>query len=592
MNDISDGWDGADVDVAICGGGLAGLTLARQLQREHAGLRIAVLDRLARPLPEAAFKVGESTTELAANYFGEVLGLQDYFATRQFNKMGMRFYFDGNRKSPSFEGRPEFGLTQFPDVGSFQIDRGRFENDLREMVEQAGGRLIEGVTIEDIALSEDGAPHAVTYDRRDGTGPQTITAAWVIDAMGRRRVLQRKMDLMVKRGQKHSSVWFRVPGRVDMDDAVSAGNAAWHDRVADRNRYFATNHLVDAGYWVWIIPLASAYTSIGIVISEDMHDFEAIKDRARARSWIEAHEPHLGELIRDLEMTDFLAQRDYTYTSRKVISKDRWACVGEAGMFADPLYSPGSDLIGVGNSVTSWLIGQDRKAELTSEIAENRNRFLIALNDGYTLNIQGNYPVLGCAAASACKLVWDFSVAWSFNAPMMFNMIFRDLELEALLRQATRRFSELSLRVQQLCRDWAAQSQGRVGFDFIDYLTLSELHDLRLRNLRGGKSPDQLVADCEENMRFLEELARAIFELAVQDVCPGHADRIRDRAINVRRISLDPDTWDDGGLFEPTSAPAAPIGIGASLAAAFQIRPDAMSPKAPTEPGGKAAVGF
>lgn len=72
----SDPQSGPDsVDVAICGGGFAGLTLARQLKREHPGLRVAVIDRLERPLPEAAFKIGESTVELAAYYLRDILGM-------------------------------------------------------------------------------------------------------------------------------------------------------------------------------------------------------------------------------------------------------------------------------------------------------------------------------------------------------------------------------------------------------------------------------------------------------------------------------------------------------------------------------------
>ena len=46
----------ADVyDVVICGGGLAGLTLARQLKLQKPNISVVVLDKMARPLPEASF---------------------------------------------------------------------------------------------------------------------------------------------------------------------------------------------------------------------------------------------------------------------------------------------------------------------------------------------------------------------------------------------------------------------------------------------------------------------------------------------------------------------------------------------------------
>ena len=43
-----------DYDVAIIGGGLAGLTLAAQLQQENEDLSIAVLERSTLPPPAAA----------------------------------------------------------------------------------------------------------------------------------------------------------------------------------------------------------------------------------------------------------------------------------------------------------------------------------------------------------------------------------------------------------------------------------------------------------------------------------------------------------------------------------------------------------
>ena len=53
-------------DVVIIGGGLAGLTLARQLIQEDPGIRVLVAEKRAHPAPEAAFKVGESSVEIGA----------------------------------------------------------------------------------------------------------------------------------------------------------------------------------------------------------------------------------------------------------------------------------------------------------------------------------------------------------------------------------------------------------------------------------------------------------------------------------------------------------------------------------------------
>ena len=56
------------------------------------------------------------------------------------------------------------------------------------------------------------------------------------------------------------------------------------------------------------------------------------------------------------ELEDFLALKHFAYGCSSVFSADDWALVGEAGLFTDPFYSPGSDFIAIGNDCTTDLI--------------------------------------------------------------------------------------------------------------------------------------------------------------------------------------------------------------------------------------------
>ena len=115
--------------VVICGGGLAGLTLALQLKRLDRTVHVTVIEKTARPLPDAAHKVGESTVEIGAHYLSHVLGLKSYLEKHQLPKLGLR-YFYGSGTTPLQE-RPELGPSMYSPVPSYQLDRGSMENDLR-----------------------------------------------------------------------------------------------------------------------------------------------------------------------------------------------------------------------------------------------------------------------------------------------------------------------------------------------------------------------------------------------------------------------------------------------------------------------------
>ena len=66
-------------------------------------------------------------------------------------------------------------------------------------------------------------------------------------------------------------------------------------------------------------------------------------------------------MVESLEdrLEDFLALKHYAHGCERVISPDGWSLVGEAGVFTDPFYSPGSDFIAIGNDLTTDLVDPD-----------------------------------------------------------------------------------------------------------------------------------------------------------------------------------------------------------------------------------------
>jgi flavin-dependent dehydrogenase len=447
----------APFEVAICGGGLAGLLLARHIRRDLPELRVTVLERTRRPLPDACHKVGESTVELGSQYI-DSLGLKDYMRDRQLLKWGIRF-FPGGGDLP-LHLRTEIGPIAEPPLKGYQLDRGRMESDLREMLEQDGVRLVEGAHVTDIELAKDGAPHTIRYEQ-DGQS-HSVHPRWVVDATGRTAILRKRMQLT--RGSQHgaSAGWFRITGKFDISEMVPASEAEWHRRPCNAQRWLSTNHFMGAGYWVWIIPLPTGRTSIGLVIHEDTHDRKHIAGLDNTMAFLREHEPHLASALAKYPIEDFLCLGNYSYTTGRAWSEDRWALVGEAAAFADPLFSPGTDFIAFANSFTVELLRTDlAQGDLAKKAMMMNAQFRSILNGALQI-FRTAAPLYGHPSAMSYKIFWNNFAYWSFTCQYWRQELCRlDADGQEQVARFGGRFLELMHHVEQLLAGWARMAPER-----------------------------------------------------------------------------------------------------------------------------------
>ncbi len=542
--------DQTGFDVIICGGGLAGLTLARQLRLELPDLSVAVIDRLTRPLPEAAFKVGESSVELGTYYLGQVLQLESYFKERHLFKLGLRF-FVGKSKCP-IEERSETGTSIFPLVPSYQIDRGRLENDLRDIVEKMGVALFEGTVVEDILLAEGDENHTVKCLHKDDQHKFSLTGRWVVDALGRRRLLQTQLGLKREHGHQASAAWWRYKGRVDVDDMAAKTSQRWLNDSIEK-RYYSTNHLMDRGYWVWFIPLGTGATSVGIVTDETIHPQHTYgQSYPQALEWLCEHEPGVWQFLKDREPLDFLSLKNYSYTSAQVFSHRRWSCVGESGFFLDPLYSVGTDFIATTNAVTVEMIRRDRAGKLTKADVATFNKLVLEICSEICLDFyRDTYRSFGHAQIFTPKLAWDTAIHWAFTDQLYLQGLLQHPTEEMLALGA--RYRALNARVQQLFADWSDKASPR---DLYLRGDMTRMHFLQLLHLELAVRRDerQTIEIIGQNLDHFEELAQVLFWQALEECYPENALLKEPPWINAWRMTLDPEKWAESGMFGTDTA--------------------------------------
>jgi flavin-dependent dehydrogenase len=510
-----------DHDVVILGGGLAGLTLALQLRQRMPELDVLVLERRPHPVPEAAHKVGESTVEIGAHYFENVLGLKAHLSDKQLRKFGFRFFFSEGQRD--FSKVTEIGVSRSLAVPSWQLDRGIFENFLGEEVQRQGARFVDNAMVKQLELSPDGGVHRVSWRQgqaSDDTATHTVRARWVVDASGRAGLIKRKLGLARDNAHSAHAVWFRVADRICIDDWCD--DAAWRARTSTPTRWLSTNHLVGEGYWVWLIPLASGSHSVGIVADPRHHPIEQMNSFDGAMTWLAEHQPRLHDELTHMldaapeKLQDFAFFRRFSYDCTQVFSAQRWAMTGEAGRFLDPFYSPGSDFIAIGNTLITDLIARDRAGRPLSAHTQIYEQLFKSFYDNTLTLYVDQYGLFGDPEVLPLKVIWDYSYYWSVLAPMYFCERMTDLASLSHLRDDLTNSQKLNLAVQAYLRAWGGVSKKRNPAQMLDQAMLPWFAEL-----------NRSLTDTLDDQAFREKLraaARLLRTLATELLARGRSE--------------------------------------------------------------------
>jgi flavin-dependent dehydrogenase len=535
--------DRKSYDVAILGGGLAGLTLALQLKRQRPETSVAVLDRREGAAPEAAFKVGESTVPAGAHYFAEIIGMRDHLEEGHLKKAGLRYFLPLGDNS-DITSRIELGPAAFPPHDNFQLDRGRFENELTARAAAAGADVLQGTQVGEITFGPD--RHTVAYTQ--GGAESELDARWVAGASGRAGLIRRKLDLGTEVPHRINASWFRLGGGLDLEQ-WGADDADWLGRMSRVGiRQFSTNHLLGTGYWVWLIPLGSGFISIGLCADPRYHPYEQINTLEGLFSWFEEHEPQLGAAVRPRigEVEDFLTLENFAYGVKRAFSPDRWSLVGEAGVFADPFYSPGSDLISYSNIFTCDLVAEDLAGHDIAERVEFYNDLYLRNFESTLARTADQYPVFGNPRVMVPKQSFD-AVLNHYGITFLAAMSkLGDYEFLTSVRADLERIYTINIRMQQLFLDWH-QLDHREWTEEIAPIPPARTMIEAFTALVQRFDDDALRAKVRRQADVVEAMAVAVFHRAAAGL-PTPSDP--ERPVNPYAVSLSPERWEADGLYD------------------------------------------
>lgn len=530
-------------DAIILGGGLAGLGLACELKAAKPELDIVVLEKNHFPRPRAIAKVGESTVEIGSHYLAHRLDLADHLRQSHLKKFGIRMFF--GEGGGDLAAQDELGASQTFGIPTFQIDRGDLENQLASRVQAAGVTLIQGADIQALDCGDAGNPgpmqrgggvHAKKVTVADDSGTRHLLGRWLIDAAGRAALLKSHRYLAMPGPHRANAIWFRVDRRILVDDW--SGSNDWQQRCQPAGRrWLSTNHLTGAGYWVWIIPLASGVTSVGIVMDDTAFHAAAIDSPTAALRWLAQHQPRCAEAVGNARFLDFVVLPDYSYDCRQLFSEQGWGIIGEAGVFADPFYSPGTDFIAFGNGflrelMTAQLRGEDIR--LRTAVYE---RLFRSIYDNTLSLYTGQYGGFGDRRMMGLKLLWDYTYYWGVLSFLYFRNLLVDVAGVRRLGPLLMRAQSLNQQVQNRFRQRAAQrmvlpAQGL----FLDQYRIPCLRYFNrvLQQEPGGECDSQL----QTNIRMAEQIAAAVMDMLEPCASTAISDAERDLLGDYRRLIL------------------------------------------------------
>ncbi|OBT26825.1 NAD(P)/FAD-dependent oxidoreductase [Vibrio splendidus] len=304
--------------VVIIGAGPSGSIAASLLHKK--GIDVRVIEKSLFP----RFSIGESLLPACMEVI-EQAGMSEAVADANFQfKDGAAFRKNGVYTAFNFEDKFSAGPGT-----TFQVQRGAFDKVLADTAEAQGVAIDYQHELMGINFTEDST--ILDVQVLDGERYQ-LEAQYVLDGSGFGRVLPKMLDL-----EEPSSLPPRKAIFTHINDHISEVDT---DLEYDRNKILISVHPTNPDVWYWLIPFSNGVSSFGIVGEPKF--FESYpEDKIAAIKQLATEEPGLAEILANARYPNPAGEIGGYSANVKHLATDKYALLGNAGEFLDPVFSSG-----------------------------------------------------------------------------------------------------------------------------------------------------------------------------------------------------------------------------------------------------------
>ena len=383
-----------DVDVLIIGAGPAGSSAAALLQRE--GFKLLVVEKQTFP----RFVIGESMLPSSMTWLKEA-DLLEAVEKQMFMRKNGAVFLRG-KETCNFDFSSQFtdGFKY-----TYQVPRADFDKALADTVAARGVEFLYQHSVAAVSFQPTHA--SATIEKSDGSKFE-VRAKFILDCSGYGRVLPRLLDLeSPSKFPNREALFTHVTG--DLRPAEREEGKIWICMHPD-------------GAWIWIIPFSNGKTSVGAVASAEFFQKFPGEPDEQLRA-ILMSDPNSAKRLANMKFV-FPSQRISGYAcSVKKLHGERFALVGNATEFLDPIFSSGVSLAFASANraakvLTRQLRGEavDWQAEYADYVMQGINTFRSYVSAWYDDKLpqifftqQKNPDIMRQICSVLAGYVWDKS---------------------------------------------------------------------------------------------------------------------------------------------------------------------------------------